>query len=458
MSQNDAHKYIGTARIAPLQDRLLPHMSRNILRAGIASMTALALALAGCDDADTPPAATVEPTLVPGLSVKAAASGAGEPGVDAPPPTVPSGVVRAPRTASGPGPVVSGLVRKHQPAPELHGAGEWLNSDPFTLVERRGSVVLVDFWTYSCVNCLRTLPYLRSWHEKYAASGLVVLGVHSPEFEFEKRLENLSAAVEELSIEYPVVQDNDFTIWRAFDNQFWPAKYLIDGRGTVRYLRHGEGAYEETEDRIRELLAEAGFDVAGIPAHTEPPPVIDPGIRLIRETGAALTRELYAGFRRNQSAVEDFRRPWVLHTEFYERPGSEVLYSDPGAHENGYLYLEGLWRNEPESLVHARETADHTDYVGLKFFGTSANAVMAPGPAGTVRVLVTMDGAPVPREAAGADLLFDSGGDSYVLVDASRMYRLVETPEYGGRELRLSTTAAGLEVYTFTFGSYEKGP
>ena len=361
-------------------------------------------------------------------------------------------------TATGSDPVVSGLVRKDQPAPELRGAGEWLNSDPFTLAERRGNVVLVDFWTYSCVNCLRTLPYLRSWHEKYAGSGLVVLGVHSPEFEFEKRLENLSAAVEQLSIEYPVVQDNDFTIWRAFDNQFWPAKYLIDGRGVIRYLRHGEGAYEETEDRIRDLLAEAGFDLSGIPAHTEPPPVIDSGIRLIRETGAGLTRELYAGFRRNQGAVEDFSRPWVLHTEFYEQPGSEVLYSDPGEHENGYLYLEGLWLNEPESLVHARETVDYTDYVGLKFFGTSANAVMAPGPAGSLRVRVTMDGAPVPRDAAGADLLFDSVGDSYVVVDAARMYRLVETPEYGGRELRLSTTAAGLEVYTFTFGSYEKGP
>ena len=453
---------MGTARIAPLRDdRSLPCIGLTILRAGIASMAVatLALASAGCDGGDTPPSdGAVKPTVVPGLSVKAAASGAGEPGVDTAPPTVTSGVLRAPRTTSGPGLVVSGLVRKDQPAPELHGAGEWLNSEPFTLAERRGHVVLVDFWTYTCVNCLRTLPYLRSWHDKYAESGLVVLGVHSPEFEFEKRLENLSAAMDELSIEYPVVQDNDFTIWRAFDNQFWPAKYLIDGQGTVRYLRHGEGAYEETEYKIRELLAEAGFDVSGIPAHTEPPPVIDPGIRLIRETGAGLTRELYAGFLRNQSAVEDFSRPWVLHTEFYERSGSEVLYSDPGHHENGYLYLEGLWRNEPESLVHARDTVDHTDYVGLKFFGTSANAVMAPGPAGTVRVRVTMDGAPVPREAAGDDLLFDSGGNSYVVVDASRMYRLVETPEYGGRELRLSTTAAGLEVYTFTFGSYEKGP
>ena len=146
-------------------------MGLTILRAVIAllAVATLALALAGCDDADTPPAGgDVKPTVVPGLSVKAAASGAGEPGVDILPPTVPSGVVRAPRTTSAPGLVVSGLVRKDQPAPELHGAGEWLNSEPFTLAERRGSVVLVDFWTYSCVNCLRTLPYLRSWHDKYA--------------------------------------------------------------------------------------------------------------------------------------------------------------------------------------------------------------------------------------------------------------------------------------------------
>lgn len=445
-----------------------PGAGRRIYPAVVAAVVAaLALASVGCDSDDARPQdGAAGRTGELGLLTEAAvpsgvvreAGGAGEPGVDTGPATVPSGVVRAPRTTPGPGLVVSGLVRRDRPAPELEGTGEWINSEPFTLADRRGEVVLVDFWTYSCVNCLRTLPYLRSWHEKYAGSGLVILGVHSPEFEFEKRVENVSAAVEELSIDYAVVQDNDFTIWQAFDNQFWPAKYLIDGQGTVRYLRHGEGAYEETEDRIRELLTEAGFDVAGIPAHTEPAPTIDASIRLIRETGAGLTRELYAGFRRNQSAVEDFSRPWVLHSEFYARPGSDVLYNDPGEHENGYLYLEGLWRNEPESLVHARETVGHTDYVGLKFFGTSANAVMAPGPGGPSQVRVTMDGSPVPRDAAGDDLLFDAEENSYVVVDAARMYRLVEMPEYGGRELRLWMTAAGLEVYTFTFGSYEKGP
>ena len=385
-------------------------------------------------------------------------SAAAEPDPNLPVVIESSAPMTAPRTRSESALVVSGLVQKRDPAPELQGTGGWLNSEPFTLDSRKGNVVLVDFWTYSCVNCIRTLPYLRSWHKKYASRGLVILGVHSPEFEFEKALENVATAVKDLGIKYAVVQDNEFETWHAFNNQFWPAKYLIDHDGSIRYLRHGEGAYDETEDKIRELLTEAGFDVSDIPSRTEPAPIIDPDIKFIQEPGAGLTRELYVGFRRNQAAVAEFSRPWVLHTEFYTEPNAEVLYKDPGGHESGYIYLEGLWRNQPESLVHAGEADAQTDYVGLKFYGTSANAVMAPGPAVSTKVRLTMDGAPVPKEAAGADILFDPDGNSYVVVDEARMYRLIELPDYGGHELRLSTETAGLELFTFTFGSYNKGP
>ena len=372
-----------------------------------------------------------------------------------------SGPVSAPRTSQSSQAstsVVSGLVNRRDPAPELQGTGGWLNSEPFTLRSQEGKVVLVDFWTYSCVNCLRTLPYLRSWYQKYADKGLVVLGVHSPEFEFEKVLENVATAVEDLGIAYAVVQDNEFETWRAFDNHFWPAKYLIDKDGNIRYVRHGEGAYDETEDKIRELLAEAGFDVSDIPPHTEPSPTIDPNIKFIRDPAAGLTRELYAGFRRNQRAVQEFLRPWVLHSEFDSEPSSDILYKDPGGHESGYLYLEGLWRNQPESLVHARETDTYTDYLAMRFYGTSANSVMAPGPTGPSTVWLTIDGGPVPEEWAGADVLFDTSGNSYLLVNESRMYRLIELPRYGGHELRLATDAPGLELFAFTFGSYESGP
>ena len=144
------------------------------------------------------------------------------------------------------------------PAPELRGTGAWINSEPFTLASRRGEVVLVDFWTFSCINCKRTLPYLKSWNEKYADTGLVILGVHAPEFNFEKDIENVQEAVEEFGLLYPIVQDNEFSTWRAFSNRYWPTKYLIDKDGYIRYVHIGEGRYEETEQWIRDLLEEPG--------------------------------------------------------------------------------------------------------------------------------------------------------------------------------------------------------
>ncbi len=143
-------------------------------------------------------------------------------------------------------------------APELRGTGAWINSEPFTLASRRGEVVLIDFWTFSCINCKRTLPYLKSWHEKYADSGLVILGVHSPEFNFEKDIANVQEAVEEHGLLYSIVQDNEFSTWRAFSNRYWPTKYLIDKDGYIRYVHIGEGRYEETEQWIRDLLEEPG--------------------------------------------------------------------------------------------------------------------------------------------------------------------------------------------------------
>lgn len=143
-------------------------------------------------------------------------------------------------------------------APELIGGGTWLNSEPLTIeqLNSEGKVVLVDFWTYSCVNCIRTMPYLKAWHEKYADKGLVIIGVHSPEFEFEKLTKNVEAAIDDFAISYPVVQDNDFLIWRAYENRYWPAKYLIDKQGQIRYRHFGEGKYQETESKIQELLGE----------------------------------------------------------------------------------------------------------------------------------------------------------------------------------------------------------
>ena len=238
------------------------------------------------------------------LFVVATACASGDPSptvaptVDASPPEAPAraSVLAAPGAA----PTTSAPLQEPAPtarpsrltgkalAPELTDTGRWINSAPFTLSEQmeNGKVVLVDFWTYTCINCIRTLPYLRDWHEKYGDRGLVILGVHSPEFEFEKVYENVVEAVEGFGLKYAIVQDNEYGTWKAFNNRYWPAKYLIDVNRTIRYSHIGEGSYDETEEAIRELLVEAGHDVQGIPVGTD------------RRPDVAATARAAAGWRR----------------------------------------------------------------------------------------------------------------------------------------------------------------
>ena len=342
-------------------------------------------------------------------------------------------------------------------APELRNTGAWINSEPFTLESRRGEVVLIDFWTFSCVNCIRTLPYLKSWHDKYADSGLVLLGVHAPEFEFEHVLENVQEAVDEFGLLYPIVQDNERGTWRAFRNRFWPAKYLIDRDGYIRYTHFGEGRYAETEQWIRKLLEEAGADLSGISDETEPGPVVDPEARKARGDERR-TRELYAGFRRNINALTSGNRPpYILQPDYFSSPGEDVLYFDNLTHQNNYLYLEGLWRSTDESIVHARDTEGFTDYVAILFYATQVNAVMSPTGTEPFTVRLVMDEAPLTPDQAGVDVTFDSEGNSIVIVDEARMYNLIELASYGGHELTLSSDSDEMQLFTFTFGAYDTG-
>ena len=346
-------------------------------------------------------------------------------------------------------------------APELTNTGGWINSEPFTLADMRdeGNVVLIDFWTYTCINCIRTLPYLREWHDKYADNGLVILGVHTPEFNFEKEYDNVVEAVAEFELEYAVVQDNDFGTWRAFENRYWPAKYLIDHNGHIRYYHFGEGAYEETEQIIREILTEAGHDVSAVSSKTTPEPAIhEEAMGDSIEEGQ--TRELYAGYERNVGALMSLMTPpYVMHEEYYtEHPNMEILYEDPGDRRNHFLYLNGLWRNGEESIIHARATQDYEDYIALKFFGTSANVVMSPPEsAEPYNVRVLLDESPVPQAHAGKDIMYDDDGNSYVSVDESRMYFLVDMDAFGSGELRLTSNSPEFRVFAFTFGSYMGG-
>ena len=213
----------------------------------------------------------------------------------------------------------------------------WVNSEPLTLDGLRGKVVLVDFWTYTCVNCIRTLSYLKDWHDKYADSGLVIVGVHTPEFEFEHLTENVAAASESFGLEYPIAQDNDFATWRAYSNRAWPAKYLVDKDGVVRYKHIGEGKYTETEFRIRQLLEDAGADLSGIELEVAADPQLDPA-------GPGLESGELADPVNFTAGITGITRPSVYtlaQPKYYKGPDQVLEYTDPGDHANGNLYLLG---------------------------------------------------------------------------------------------------------------------
>jgi len=208
-------------------------------------------------------------------------------------------------------------------APELKGITHWINSKPLKIEELRGKVVLVDFWDYTCVNCIRTLPYIQKWHEKYADKGLVIIAVHAPEFEFEKAPENVKKAAKKFGLTYPIALDNDFATWRAFHNNYWPAKYMIDKEGKLVYHHYGEGHYEQTEKKIQELL--------GIKEKTESETTTIRG---------AITPETYAGSDRN---------PGIGSSKVCTKEGCDE-YVDPPKHERGIIYLKGEWEQQPQFL------------------------------------------------------------------------------------------------------------
>ena len=341
-------------------------------------------------------------------------------------------------------------------AAELFGISGWVNSDPFTLESQRGNVVLIDFWTYTCINCIRTLKYLKEWHSKYAGEGLVIVGVHTPEFDFEKDYWNVVEASERLGLKYPIAQDNDYTTWNAYDNHYWPAKYLIDKDGYIRYMHFGEGKYAETEEKIRELLTEIGSDVEKIVINLDPEPEIALGA-YFASPNEFRTRELYAGTNRNYAAYVSGAPPYVMNKEYYSSGSDQdILYSDTGERTNHFMVLEGFWYNGTESLRHARTTDDFEDYIAFQFYGTTVNVVMASDFGDSYEVRVTIDSLPLTPDLSGDDIMFDEQGNSFVLVEEPRMYRLVQTPEYGGFELKLSSNSDHFEVFAFTFGSYKE--
>lgn len=350
-------------------------------------------------------------------------------------------------------------------APRIRGEGvnEWINTEELTFegLREQNKVVLVDFWTYTCINCIRTLPYLKQWHDKYADRGLVIVGIHTPEFDFEKSLDNVKEAVEGFGIEYPVVQDNNYWNWNAFNNRYWPAKYLIDTDGYIRYSHFGEGKYQETEQAIRLLLEAAEQAVDDISDEQDRALIrrIDPNARSSRSPNG-LTRELYAGTSRNYSARRSggLVDPYVLNEEFYQKALTDIEYTDPGGYQNHHIYLQGLWHNGEESLRHARTTEAYEDYMAILFNAVDVNVVLRTRSDTPYTVQIEMDGQPLSREDAGRDIWFDDQGRSFITVDEPRLYSLVLLDKFESHELKLRSNSDEFEVFAFTFGAYVEHP
>jgi thiol-disulfide isomerase/thioredoxin len=315
------------------------------------------------------------------------------------------------------------------------GAG-WLNSTPLDPTQLRGKVVLVDFWEYTCLNCLRTIPYLREWYRRYAGHGFVIVGVHTPEFDFSGQRPNVAAAAQRLGVTWPVVLDDHFTIWKRYDNNEWPHEFLFDQEGRLVESFAGEGGYPQTEARIQALLKSAN-------PHASFPPVM-----------ALLPQDSYdkpgAVCYPHTDEVLVGRRP--IADAASGNFAQDSNYSDDTTHAtDGAIYLQGYWRLSREAAI----SGESDGYFRLRYHAIQVTAVLKPENAGAIRVDVTQDGHPVARSDAGRDLRYDAYGGSYVVVDAPRSYDLIMNAQYGQHEIRLSPKRDGLGIYDVDFESCE---
>ncbi|MEX0910714.1 MAG: redoxin family protein [Nitrosopumilaceae archaeon] len=325
-------------------------------------------------------------------------------------------------------PIVSTIDKSgFKKAPDLVGIAGYINTSPEELkAAMKDKVVLYDIWTYSCINCIRTLPYITAWDEKYADKGLLIIGIHSPEFEFEKDINNVKTAVENYGIKYPVVLDNDMKTWKAFENRYWPRKYIADSEGYIRYDHIGEGGYAETEKVIQQLLEERnqllGLNVAAA----------QPLVNLEEHKfSSSQTPELYFGYK------FAFGRNQLGNSEGF-KPDQAVTYSIPNNLQEDYFYLEGQWQNLEDRMKLVSENGK----IVLPYFAKSVNIVAA----GQAKLQILLDGNPIKPEDAGTDVQ-----DGLVHVFDERLYNIISTKEAASHTLTI-IAKSGFEIYTFTFG------
>ncbi len=314
---------------------------------------------------------------------------------------------------------------KNRLMPPLSGVTSWLNTtEPPTRENLRGKVVLVDFWTYSCINCIRTFPHLKRWHERYAGKGLVIIGIHSPEFAFESEPENVKRAVKRYAIPYPVGMDDSLAVWKAFGTKSWPTHYLLDRTGVIRESHSGEGNYEETEKAIQSLLSEGGVSVK-MPVEALPVGV---------EFSRIKTPEIYLGYER-LAAIGNRER--IV-------PDQPTRFSGTTAPGKNRFLLDGEWKIEKKRATMTSQSGR----IAIRFDANKANMVLRSS-AGT-RAEVWIDGKPATESNKGEDVVLEAGG-AVVTIDVPRLYNLVNG-EYGDHTLELRIVGTGLEAYTFTFG------
>jgi len=310
-------------------------------------------------------------------------------------------------------------------------ATEWIGTPPLTPKSLKGKVVLVDFWTYSCINCIRVTPYLNAWADKYRDQGLIVLGVHTPEFGFEKRPENIQEEMQRFHIAYPVAVDSEYRIWSAFSNQYWPAFYLADAKGRIRYHQFGEGNYAETESAIQQLLAEAG---SSAPSGTLVTPAAS-GAQAASDARAVGSPETYLGYRK----AAGFASPERVHHD------RNAIYSAPSSLRRNAWALEGSWTISADQA----QLDNSSGGISFRFAARDLHLVMAPPDDGKpVRFRITVDGQ-VPGNDHGADTDAEGRG----VVNGARLYQLVR--QRGGareRTFQIWFEDAGVKAFAFTFG------
>lgn len=386
------------------------------------------------------PRATAIGTTAPTVTTTAApAPAAGAPTATTSSPTVASSAPAPVTSAATPAPTPQVVVGQLPElpvigtAPEFAGITAWLNSEVLTMDELRGRPVLIDFWTFGCINCIRTLPHVRAWHDAYAPHGLVIVGVHTPEFNHEYEEANVRESLPSRGVIWPVAMDNGYKTWRAYKNRFWPHKFLIDQEGQIRYHHIGEGAYQETEKAIRALLAEGGTELshiplssASIPRKTTPSPSIGP-------------RSLFAG--------SGFAFGSYLGNPIGTPDDGARVFTDDVAHDAERLYLDGRWDWVANAAL-AQPQADETARVSVPFhaqvvavsFGVSGDAPL--------RVNVTVDGEPIPADRRGGDVLTGPDGQTHLLVDQFRLYDILRNAGESVGELQFTVSQPGLALYT----------